>query len=67
MIFCSVSQEVDNSYRNLMRQVLLVPHVLETGGAVGLLESLKNSNEILETINAGVNNYLEKKRLFFPR
>lgn len=36
-------------------------------GQVGVLESLINCTEMMETINLGVNNYLEKKRLIFPR
>lgn len=36
-------------------------------GQEGILELLINFNDKMETINAGVNSYLEKKRLFFPR
>lgn len=36
-------------------------------GQTGILESLINCTKMVETINLGVNNYLENKRLFFPR
>jgi dynein heavy chain len=32
-----------------------------------LLETMQNANEMMEKVLNGVNNYLEKKRLFFPR
>lgn len=33
----------------------------------GVLESLNNCTEMMETIYSGVLNYLENKRLIFPR
>lgn len=63
----SMFQEVDSVYRRIMAGVSRDPRALECAGASGLLESLLDLNELLEKINEGVNNYLEKKRLYFPR
>lgn len=34
---------------------------------MGLYEAMRDANELMEKVNEGVTNYLEKKRLFFPR
>lgn len=59
--------EVNNIYRRYMGAVEKDPHVLEIAGGVSVLETLKQASVFLEKINDGVNNYLEKKRLYFPR
>ena len=51
----------------MMHQVGKDAHVLSTAGAVGFLERLCECNGMLDRINRGLNAYLEKKRLFFPR
>ncbi|ALC44807.1 Dhc62B [Drosophila busckii] len=58
---------VEQTYTRNMGLVLRNPLVMETAPAAGLLESLQKANELLEDIATGVSNYLEKKRLFFPR
>ncbi|XP_013187525.2 dynein axonemal heavy chain 12 [Amyelois transitella] len=59
--------EVNNIYRRYMGSVEKDPHALEIAGGAGVLESFKIASAMLEKINDGVNNYLEKKRLYFPR
>lgn len=41
--------------------------VLVATNLPGLLEKLQDSNNLLDKIMKGLNAYLEKKRLFFPR
>lgn len=38
-----------------------------TASQPGLFEAMGSSNNMLEDISNGVSNYLEKKRLYFPR
>ncbi|XP_014471742.1 PREDICTED: dynein heavy chain 12, axonemal [Dinoponera quadriceps] len=59
--------EVDATFRKAMQRVDRDPRVRETAGVFGMLESMLTANMIMERVNNGVLNYLEKKRLFFPR
>lgn len=53
--------------RGLLDMVHSDPLAIKCVGQEGVLESLVNCVELMETINAGVNDYLEKKRLYFTR
>uniref|UniRef100_A0A8C0PMX6 Dynein axonemal heavy chain 12 n=1 Tax=Canis lupus familiaris TaxID=9615 RepID=A0A8C0PMX6_CANLF len=60
-------QTVDRHWRDIMKFCVKDPKVLAATSLTGLLEKLQNCNELLDKIMKGLNAYLEKKRLFFPR
>ncbi|PAA47942.1 hypothetical protein BOX15_Mlig003862g8 [Macrostomum lignano] len=60
-------QTVDRNWRDIMKNTAKDPKLLKATDMPGLLEKLKDSNDLLDKIQKGLNSYLEKKRLFFPR
>lgn len=60
-------QDVNVTFHNAMLGVAKERRVKITAGSVGLYESMKEADELMEKVNDGVVNYLEKKRLYFPR
>uniref|UniRef100_A0A803V3Y9 Dynein axonemal heavy chain 12 n=1 Tax=Ficedula albicollis TaxID=59894 RepID=A0A803V3Y9_FICAL len=60
-------QTVDRLWREVMEFCAEDPKVLAATSLPGLKEKLQTCNELLEKIMKGLNAYLEKKRLFFPR
>nr|Q923J6.2 RecName: Full=Dynein axonemal heavy chain 12; AltName: Full=Bm259 [Rattus norvegicus] len=60
-------QTVDRHWKDIMKFCAKDPKVLAATSLTGLLEKLQNCNDLLDKIMKGLNAYLEKKRLFFPR
>ncbi|XP_052285538.1 dynein axonemal heavy chain 12-like isoform X2 [Dreissena polymorpha] len=60
-------QIVDRNWKEIMKHTVRDPKVLVATSMTGLLEKLQDSNGLLDKIMKGLNAYLEKKRLFFPR
>jgi len=58
---------VDRNWKTIMAQAVKDPHALVVTSQANMLEKLQQSNELLEEIQKGLNDYLEKKRLYFPR
>jgi dynein heavy chain len=50
-----------------MRQVHKIPNCIRSGTRPGLLEVFKENNSLLEQIQKCLEDYLESKRLIFPR
>lgn len=60
-------RDVDKEWKAIMTSTAKDPMVLAATDFPGLLKKLRYSNSLLEDIQRGLNDYLEKKRLFFPR
>ncbi|XP_016404673.1 dynein heavy chain 12, axonemal [Sinocyclocheilus rhinocerous] len=60
-------QIVNKHWKEVMIHCVKDPKVLAATSLPGLFEKLQESYILLENIMKGLNAYLEKKRLFFPR
>lgn len=58
---------VDKTWRSVMSITSQDTRVLIATGQPDMLNNLKECNTLLDEIQKGLNDYLEKKRLFFPR
>ncbi|XP_039273758.2 dynein axonemal heavy chain 3-like isoform X3 [Styela clava] len=58
---------VDSYWRDIMLNAAKDTKVLVATAQNNMLGRLQESNELLEQIQKGLNNYLEKKRIYFPR
>lgn len=59
--------QVDKSWREIMSKTNRNPLALRAGASLGTLEALKQNNELLEQIMKCLDDYLESKRVIFPR
>jgi len=60
-------RDVDGAWRRIMETCKASPASLTVFAQEGFLQDLESANEKLETVQKGLNDYLETKRLFFPR
>ncbi|XP_053383461.1 dynein axonemal heavy chain 3-like [Mercenaria mercenaria] len=58
---------VDSIWRDLMTEASKDNHCLAATDQNNMLSRLREANVLLEEIQKGLNAYLEKKRLYFPR
>lgn len=60
-------KQVDKTWRAIQHNTIQDTHVLVATEYKHMLQLLKQNNSLLDDIQKGLNDYLEKKRLFFPR
>ena len=60
-------KQQDGMWRDNAKKVLKDVRCLEVANIPGLVDSYKQQDSYLETVQKGLNDYLEMKRLYFPR
>ncbi|DBB06680.1 TPA: Dynein heavy chain 6, axonemal [Trebouxia sp. C0004] len=58
---------VDKQFKEVMRRTRERTNAMQAATTPGLLEAFQKSNEVLETISKSLEDYLETKRMAFPR
>lgn len=58
---------VDRHFKDIMRKTRDRPNALQAGTTPGWLETLQRCNESLERVQKQLEDYLESKRIAFPR
>ena len=58
---------IDQSWKDIMRKTRKRPNVIDAACATGVLEMFQESNRVLEKIQKSLEDYLETKRMGFPR
>ncbi|KAJ3215607.1 Dynein heavy chain 6, axonemal [Dinochytrium kinnereticum] len=59
--------QVDRTWKDVMRKVYRNPNAMKSGTMPGLLEIMQQNNSLLDQIQKCLEDYLESKRLLFPR
>ena len=60
-------QEVDLSWKSAMELVEQNPNVMHITEYPGFLDMLEQKNAVLQKISKGLDKYVDKKRIVFPR
>ncbi|XP_056631499.1 dynein axonemal heavy chain 1-like [Diorhabda sublineata] len=58
---------MERTWKRIMRSALDCPQIIEYCGNRPLLEVLRDANHILQVVQKGLSEYLEVKRMIFPR